>query len=128
MLPPQESIKSDCPSFLPKDSEIYENTLETSEHNSLDIPSNISEIAENNSSATLENIQTTCSEQQANESTQIGLEKLATLKSKHFKNPCISYLNINSLRGDKFLQLKEMLTSVFAYRPESIDRNYFLMK
>ena len=115
MLPTQESIKSDCPSFLQREPIISENIFETFENNSPDIMSNISEISEiadNNSSDILGNNQTTCPEQQVKESTQIGLEKLATLKSKHFKSPCIAYLNINSLRGGKFIQLKEMLDSV----------------
>ena len=40
------------------------------------------------------------------------LEKLSSLRTKNYKNPCISYLNINSLRGNKFAQLKEILTSI----------------
>ena len=43
---------------------------------------------------------------------QFDLEKLSILKSKCFKNPCIAYLNINSLRGNKFIQLQEMLNLV----------------
>ena len=43
---------------------------------------------------------------------QVDLEKIAILKEKYFKNPCIAYLNINSLRGNKFVQLKEMLNLV----------------
>ena len=40
---------------------------------------------------------------------QMDLQKFCNLRLKNFKNPCIAYLNINSLRGDKFIQLKEML-------------------
>jgi len=105
LLSAQESINADCPSFLPGEP-----------HNSSDTIRNISAIAGNNSSDILGNNQTTFPEQ-VNESTQTGLEGLATLKSKHFKNPCIAYLNINSLRGDKFVQLKEMLDSV---KPEIV--------
>ena len=43
---------------------------------------------------------------------QVDLNKFQNIKSKNFKNPCIAYLNINSLRGDKFTQLKEMLSYV----------------
>ena len=43
------------------------------------------------------------------ELTQGDLHKFASLRTKNFKNPCIAYLNINSLRGDKLTQLKEML-------------------
>ena len=43
---------------------------------------------------------------------QGDLQKLSNLKTKNFQNPCIAYLNINSLRGDKFTQLQEMLNLV----------------
>ena len=39
----------------------------------------------------------------------MDLHKFYNLRLKNFKNPCIAYLNINSLRGDKFIQLKEIL-------------------
>ena len=42
------------------------------------------------------------------EQPQDDLEILASLKKKHLKNPCIAYLNINSLRGNKFIQLKDI--------------------
>ena len=47
-----------------------------------------------------------------NEVIQGGLESLASLRIKNYKNPCISYLNINSLRGNKFAQLDEILKSI----------------
>jgi len=78
---------------------ISANASETFENNSPGIFSNISAIAENNSSDILSN----------NQVIHGDLEKLASLKMKNFKNPCIAYLNINSLRGNKFIQLKEML-------------------
>ena len=78
---------------------ISANASETFENNSPGIFSNISAIAENNSSDILSN----------NQVIHGDLEKLANLKMKNFKNPCIAYLNINSLRGNKFIQLKEML-------------------
>ena len=37
------------------------------------------------------------------------LGKLKELRSKYVKNPCLAYLNINSLRGNKFHQLKGLL-------------------
>ena len=46
------------------------------------------------------------------ELTQGDLHTFYNLKTKKFKNPCIAYLNINSLRGDKFTQLKEMMSFV----------------
>jgi len=50
-------------------------------------------------------------------SKQIGIQKISELRNKNFKNPCIAYLNINSLRGDKFIQLKEMLNTI---KPEIV--------
>ncbi|MDP6888359.1 MAG: hypothetical protein QGG68_09375 [SAR324 cluster bacterium] len=44
--------------------------------------------------------------------TECDLANLKNLKNKNFLNPCIAYLNINSLRGNKFTQLKEMLNSI----------------
>ena len=44
------------------------------------------------------------------ELTNVDLQTFYNLKLKNFKNPCIAYLNINSLRGDKFTQLKEMVS------------------
>ena len=55
---------------------------------------------------------TSISDETNKESTNVDLETFYNLKSKNFKNPCIAYLNINSLRGDKFTQLKEMLSYV----------------
>ena len=46
------------------------------------------------------------------ELTNVDLQTFYNLKLKNFKNPCIAYLNINSLRGDKFTQLKEMVSFV----------------
>ena len=40
------------------------------------------------------------------------LNKFHNLRLKNAKNPCIAYLNINSLRGDKFIQLKEILNFI----------------
>ena len=37
------------------------------------------------------------------------LDLLNSLNSKYTNNPSIGYLNINSLRGDKFIELKNML-------------------
>ena len=37
------------------------------------------------------------------------LDMLRTLNTKYTNNPSIGYLNINSLRGNKFLQLQSML-------------------
>jgi len=51
--------------------------------------------------------------EQNNEFSSKGdLQTFYNLKTKNFKNPCISYLKINSLRGDKFTQLKEILSFV----------------
>ena len=55
---------------------------------------------------------TSISDETNKESTNVDLETFYNLKSKNFKNPCIAYLNINSLRGNKFIQLKEMLSFV----------------
>ena len=77
------------------------------------LPSVSSDVHENHSSNII--ISTgnhPSSADQPDGSTQTDLEKLVSLKGKHFKNPCIAYLNINSLRGNKFIQLKEMLNSV----------------
>ena len=77
------------------------------------LPSASSDVHENHSSNII--ISTgnhPSSADQPDGSTQTDLEKLVSLKGKHFKNPCIAYLNINSLRGNKFIQLKEMLNSV----------------
>jgi len=52
------------------------------------------------------------SEQGENEVIQGDLQNLTSLKAKNFQNPCIAYLNINSLRGDKFTQLKETLNII----------------
>jgi len=38
------------------------------------------------------------------------LVDLKTIREKYKQNPLIGYLNINSLRGDKFLYLKDILT------------------
>ena len=43
------------------------------------------------------------------ENKQGSLKDLQNLRSKHLTNPIIGYLNINSLRGDKLPQLKEIL-------------------
>ena len=37
------------------------------------------------------------------------LDDLKIMREKFIQNPLIGYLNINSLRGDKFLQLKDIL-------------------
>ena len=47
-----------------------------------------------------------------NELIKGDLQTFYNLKSKNFKNPCIAYLNTNSLRGDRFTQLKEMVSIV----------------
>ena len=38
-----------------------------------------------------------------------SLDNLVALKKKHFDHPCITYLNINSLRGNKFHLLSDIL-------------------
>ena len=45
----------------------------------------------------------------SNENAEGGLEVLKDLKQKYINNPCMGYLNINSLRGQKFTDLKEIL-------------------
>ena len=39
-----------------------------------------------------------------------SLADLKDMREKYMQNPLIGYLNINSLRGDKFLHLKDILT------------------
>ena len=39
-----------------------------------------------------------------------GLEHLNNIRKKYLANPLLGYLNINSLRGDKFLLLKDIIT------------------
>ena len=40
-----------------------------------------------------------------------SLADLKIMRDKYIQNPLIGYLNINSLRGDKFLHLKDILLS-----------------
>ena len=46
---------------------------------------------------------------ESNLNTQGDIEKFNTLRDKLFNNPCVAYLNINSLRGNKFHELKEII-------------------
>ena len=39
-----------------------------------------------------------------------GLKRLKIIRNKYLSNPLIGYLNINSLRGDKFLLLKDIIS------------------
>ena len=57
-------------------------------------------------------INTSLTNEQNNDFKKGELQTFCNLKLKNLKNPCISYLNINSLRGNKFTQLKEMLSFV----------------
>ena len=47
-----------------------------------------------------------------NENRDGSLENLATLRQKYNENPFISYLNINSLRGDKFSLNSDILVKI----------------
>ena len=69
---------------------------------------NATQLFDNNSSL----ICTPQIEKPNNEFIQGDINNLKNLKLKNFKNPCIAYLNINSLRGNKFTQLNEMLSFV----------------
>ena len=41
-----------------------------------------------------------------------SLDNLSELRKKHLTNPFISYLNINSLRGNKFHALRDILSYI----------------
>ena len=71
------------------------------------IPDQIPNPILTRSPLSLNNSQTLSNESQLN--TQGDLDKFKNLKDKHFNNPCVAYLNINSLRGDKFHELKEII-------------------
>ena len=55
------------------------------------------------------NISTNIQQNTSDEVISGDVEKLSSLRIKNYKNPCISYLNINSLRGNKFVQLTDIL-------------------
>ena len=71
------------------------------------IPYQISTPILTRSPISLNDSQTHSNESQLN--TQGDIVKFKNLKDKHFNNPCLAYLNINSLRGDKFHELKEII-------------------
>ena len=55
-----------------------------------------------------------------------SFEKFIQIKTKHFKNPFISYLNINSLRGDKMHLLRDLLVNT-AFEVICIDETKLTM-
>ena len=55
------------------------------------------------------NISTNIQQNTSDEVISGDVEKLSSLRITNYKNPCISYLNINSLRGNKFVQLTDIL-------------------
>ena len=48
---------------------------------------------------------------ETNKNIDDSLSKFCELRAKHINNPFISYLNINSLRGDKMHLLRDLLTN-----------------
>jgi len=107
-------VRSECEDELPQEVPIQ---LDISQNANVATPTLISNISnEPNSTQSVNEdqslIDTSMTDESNKELITGDLQTFYNLKSKNFKNPCIAYLNINSLRGDKFTQLKEMVSFV----------------